>query len=368
MSCVLQAKEQRTDPHTLSVSTASVAPGDENTFDRNVCDPRVAAGAGLRSERELIASDGPCNSTPVCMFEYSTLVAGRFRVLRLIGRGGMGEVYESEDEAISSRPHVALKVIRPEFSSNAAATERFEREVVLSKRVTHCNVCRTHDLGFHADSTRQLVFVTMELLHGRTLSDLLSARGRMPAAQALPLIRQIGDALTAVHQAGVVHGDVKPANIMLVPVANQSFPRVVLTDFGMATAFAPHGAREELISGSRPTGGTPDYMSPEQVLGLALGPSSDIYAFGALIYKMITGKLLFDDPNAVARVHKRVNSDPLSPRKFVRDLDPAWERIILKCLSMDPGQRFTSARNVAKALQRSGAMFAESNASPDAMT
>jgi serine/threonine protein kinase len=161
----------------------------------------------------------------------SELVAGRFRITRLLGHGGMGEVYEANDERLHDR--VALKTLR---SADQRMLSRFEREVQLAKKVTHPNVCRIYDIGTYSQGQRNVFFLTMELLEGETLSRRL-ARGPMSATEALPIVRQMAAALDTAHQVGIVHRDFKSANVMLVPGKALGSVRAVVTGFGLVRAF-----------------------------------------------------------------------------------------------------------------------------------
>jgi serine/threonine protein kinase len=287
-------------------------------------------------------------------FRPNDLIAGRFRIHRLIGRGGMGEVYDARDLAIRSTPRVALKVIRPEVSSDPKMIVRFEREIEVGKIVTHPNVCRIYDLGMHSTSgsrghSVEILFVTMELLAGHTLAAELHER--LTAGEALPLLQQVAVALDAVHDAGVVHCDLKPNNIMLLPAAGGKFPKAVLMDFGLARRIVGGGNASSGLSFVDVTYGTPDYMSPEQVTGGAIGTSSDIYSFGVLIYQMITGVMPFAGPNGATRMLKRLSEDPVPFGRQVRIPESGWETAILRCLSRDPGQRFRRASDVVGVLR-----------------
>lgn len=293
------------------------------------------------------------STTGISNLSRGGTVAGRFRIVRFIDRGGMGEVYEVEDLALRSRPHLALKIIREEIVSHPAALAHFEREVEISKRITHPNVCRTFDLGIDqrldaAGRPLTVLFLTMELLQGETLAARLGGRGHMSMAEALPIIRQLAAAIDAVHAMGIVHADLKPSNVMLVPGPDGAV-RAVLTDFGLA---APCPSDGNCYCDASPglMGGTPDFMSPEQVLRGAVRTSSDIYSLGLIIYRMLTGALPFDGGSSTARMTQRLHEYPLSPRHYVPELVPHWERAILKCLAKDPAQRFSRAYDVIAAM------------------
>jgi serine/threonine protein kinase len=304
--------------------------------------------AKLAGRPDAPAGDGRVESTvTIDDARVPEVIGGRFRIVRFIGRGGMGEVYEAEDLAMASRPHVALKTIRPEAAPESAMAARFEREIKMSRRVTHPNVCRVYDLGIHRSASSAVLFLTMELLSGGTLGTRLRECGPFTAAEAWPLIRQTAGGLDAIHEAGIVHLDLKPENIMLERVENQPFPRAVITDFGLAKPVNTEGV---LVRDTESRGGTRDYMSPEQVMGGALGARSDVYSFGVLVYETLSGKLPFHGGDSTVRMCQRLLHSPVPLRERVPDIDPTWEAAIMKCLSFDPGLRFASARDVANAL------------------
>ena len=271
-------------------------------------------------------------------------VAGRFRIVRLIGRGGMGEVYEADDLQLEER--VAIKTIRADVLPDVRARERFRREIQLARKVTHVNVCRLFDLVLHETALGQEVpLLSMELLRGETLSDFLLRKPALDPAEALPLIRQIAAGLAAAHRAGVIHRDFKSANVILVPGPGDEV-RAVVTDFGLARSIAPSAVGAD---GER--SGTPAYMAPEQAEGKETTIASDVYAFGIVIYEMVTGALPFSggtSPSSVA--NKRLTDEPLRPRAVIAGLDPRWEQVILRCLERDPADRFENADAIVAAL------------------
>src|SRR6185295_15450304 len=212
------------------------------------------------------------------VFSAGDRVAGRYRILRFVARGGMGEVYEAED--VELRGRVALKTIRPEIALDRQAIDRFKREIHLARQVTHPNVCRIFDLGYHRAPAAgggpevEITFLTMEFLPGETLDKRLRG-GRMTPAQALPLVRQMATALGAAHAMGIVHRDFKSGNVALVPGREGEGVRVVVTDFGLARG----SAAGDTFASATATGhvvGTPAYMAPEQVEGKPVTAAADV--------------------------------------------------------------------------------------------
>ena len=262
-----------------------------------------------------------------------SVVAERYEIVRLIAHGGMGAVYEAQD--LSLRERVALKTIRSERASDARAVERFKQEALLARRVTHKNVCRVFDVGYHADE----MFLTMELLDGETLSARIK-RGRLTPEEALPLVEQMVAALAAAHHAGVVHRDFKCSNVMLAG------GRVVVTDFGLAhdaTAADHDRSRDGFL-------GSPAYVAPEQVGGRQVSFATDVYALGVVLFEMLTGQLPFVGATPMATATMRLSEAPPSPRAIVRTLPANWERVILRCLEREPADRFASVEDVLLAL------------------
>jgi protein kinase-like protein len=250
-------------------------------------------------------------------FPAGTVLAGRYRILGLLGHGGMGEVYRAYDLILNQA--VALKFLAaPQVSEGALA--RFRNEVRIARQVSHPNVCRVYDIGF----VEGFHFLSMEYLDGEDLDSLLRRIGRLPQDKAIEFTRKICAGLSAAHERGVLHRDLKPANIMI-----DGRGQVRITDFGLAGL-----AAEIPLSDLR--SGTPAYMSPEQKAGKEVTTRSDIYSLGLVLYEMFTGK--------------RRTGTQTNPTDLVKDLDPTVERVILRCLEEDPKRRPSSALNVAMAL------------------
>ena len=274
-----------------------------------------------------------------------TVLAERFRIVRFIARGGMGEVYEAEDRVLGER--VALKTIRADVADDERAMERFLREVHLSRRVTHPNVCRIFDVFHHGS----LAFLTMELLPGETLAERIEKRGRLAPGEALPLIEAMAAALGAAHDAGIIHRDFKSGNVMLVPDARRpGETRVVVTDFGLARPRATEGPSAARLTKTEAVVGTPDYMAPEQIEGRDLTPAADVYALGIVMYEMVTGEPPFQGDTPLSVALKKLKEAAPSPRRDAPELPPVWERTILRCLERQPADRFATTAEVVRAL------------------
>jgi TPR repeat protein/serine/threonine protein kinase len=289
---------------------------------------------------------------PPPMLEPGTVIANRFRIQSLIGKGGMGAVYSALDTTLGDQ--VALKTMLPELDRNGGALRRFKREVQYARMIAHPNVCRIFDFGEHdvviGGHTRHIVFVTMELLAGETLAAFLDNVGPLTTAQALPIARQIAAGLTAAHGAGVVHRDLKIANVMLVP--GKSGPRVVITDFGVAYFIGDNANADSRLTMTGYFVGSPRYVAPEQIDGSDdITPRTDIYAFGIVLYEILTGSFPFEAPNARAAALKRLTEMPRPPRELLPTLNRTWESVILRCLARKPQDRFQSMADVIAALE-----------------
>lgn len=328
----------------LAWASAKLSPAGAQSIDRHVDECprcRAAVADAAHTLDNLSASE-----LRIGTFSRGSLLSQRYRIQLRLGAGGMGEVYEADDCWLEEP--VAVKTIAATIADDDQALARLKAEVRLARRVTHVNVCRVFDLGFHATAGEQIAYLTMELLRGRTLRRHLSASGRMQPDAALPLIEQMIAGLKHAHAAGIVHRDFKSDNVMLVDGPGPK-ERVVIMDFGLA--------RSALVSESQPLTphshtvlGTLDYMSPEQVTGGAATCRSDIFALGVVIYEMLTGSLPFAGESALARALARVTHPARRLRESLPTIDRRWDECVARCLSVDPADRYESMDDVMAAL------------------
>jgi serine/threonine-protein kinase len=268
-----------------------------------------------------------------------TQFASRYEITALLGRGGMGTVYRAIDRELDDE--IALKVLLPEaFDEGSGTAQTLKQEIRLARKITHRNVVRTHDLG-EAEGVR---FLTMEYVPGATLRDILDRRGSVGLGPGLQIAKQLCRGLAAVHEAGIVHRDIKPPNIMVLPNGV-----VKLMDFGIARAA---GAERDAGDGS--TVGTPYYMSPEQARGDAVDERSDIYAVGIVLYEMFTGKRPIEGATPGEVMRRHLSLEPLPITAFRPDLPALLERLVAACLAKVPDRRPPSATDLADALLRLG--------------
>jgi len=321
-------------------SSTGEASGEATSTVKALSTPSGSGSAGSRG-------------TYVPTFNPEDVVAGRYRVVRYIARGGMGEVYEVEDLDLKGR--VALKTVRAEMAVDQGAIERFKREIHLARKVSHPNVCRIFDLGRHhlppaapGGAESEVLFLTMELLDGETLSERIKRTGRLTVEEALPIVSQMAAALATAHEADIVHRDFKSANVMLVP--GKGGDRAVVTDFGIARG-AVDGAHFATMTGTGDILGTPAYMAPEQVEGGKVTAAADIYALGVVLFEMVTGQRPFGGDSPFSIAVKHIREKPPSPRHLESDLPPVWESVILRCLEKEPHDRFARADDVVRALE-----------------
>ena len=251
-------------------------------------------------------------------------VAGRFRLLGFLGRGGMAEVYEAHDDMLEAR--VALKLLDPGLAEQPGFLDRFKREIRLARQVSHPNVARVHDLVEAQDHPQgHLYFYVMELIAGETLGARLKREGPLAVAEALVVARQLAAGLNAAHMAGVIHRDFKPGNILLAD------GRAVITDFGLAAPI-PSGVAEVQLKTTSLLLGTPGYVAPEQWAGQAASAATDIYSFGIVLHEMVTGR------------HPNSKAGGPAP-------NPEWAAVIAKCLALDPKARWRTSVEAVDALE-----------------
>jgi predicted Ser/Thr protein kinase len=312
-------------------SCGTPVPGSDElaTMDFVSPTPAKSRGPGSASQSRPPTSSG--YSLSEGRFLPGRLLASRYRVIALLGKGGMGEVYRADDLTLGQP--VALKFLPDEAARDEGLLERFKNEVRVARRVSHPNVCRVYDVGEVEGHT----FFTMEYVDGEDLASLLRRIGRLPQDKALDIARQLCAGLAAAHTKGVLHRDLKPANIML-----DGRGQVVITDFGLA------GVADQ-IQGAEVRSGTPAYMAPEQLAGKEVSTRSDIYSLGLVLYEVFTGKRAFSEKSASSR-RTGDDSTPSRPSTVVKDLDPIVERVILRCLENEPSARPANVIGVAAAL------------------
>ena len=289
--------------------------------------PRSSGSSGSPAPRS-----GSSSTRTGTRFAPGTLLADRYRIVALLGRGGMGEVYRADDLTLDQP--VALKFLPDEVSGNEANLARFRNEVRIARQVSHPNVCRVYDVG----QVDNQVFLSMEYVDGEDLASLIRRIGRLPVDKGVEVARKLCAGLAAAHEKGVLHRDLKPSNIML-----DGRGQVLLTDFGLATI-------AEQMSAAEIRNGTPAYMAPEQLSGKAVTVQSDVYALGLVLYEIFTGKRPFEAASLAELVRAQSETTPISLTSLVRHLDPAVERVILRCLDPEPSRRPPSALAVAAAL------------------
>ena len=303
-------------------------------------DSRFCGGCGNDLERESTPTQTSADfrtstsapSLDDARFLPGTMVSDRYRIIGLLGKGGMGEVYRADDLKLGQP--VALKFLPAELSNDPGRLERFLNEVKIARQVAHPNVCRVYDVG-EAEGHH---YLSMEYVDGEDLSTLLRRIGRLPEDKAVQIARQLCAGLAAAHDLGILHRDIKPANVML-----DGRGRSKLTDFGLAVLAAG-------FQGAEVRAGTPTYMAPEQIEGTEVSVRSDIYSLGLVLYELFTGKPAFDAGSMIELKRQQLETIPTSPSSLITTLDPTVERVILQCLNKDPAQRPPTALAVAAAL------------------
>src|SRR5947207_1073970 len=306
---------------------------------------KVSSGESSSSDAATIADPSPLpGSTPAkiqteihsssTIFAPGTLLGSRYQILRILGQGGMGAVYQARDQELDRI--IAVKVIRPELAADPGILQRFKQELILSRHVTHKNVVRIFDLG-EADGTK---FITMEYVEGKDLRTILRQQIKFSPIDAVKTIQQICRALEAAHAEGVIHRDLKPQNVMRDPNG-----RIVVMDFGLARSLESDGMTQ--------TGalvGTLEYMSPEQALGTTLDQRYDLFAVGLMFYELLTGKAPFKADTAIASLMKRTHERAVPASEVDATVPLSLSAIVSRCLERDPKDRYASATDLLREL------------------
>src|SRR3954452_3679523 len=286
-------------------------------------------GGSTRTDRQ-----SGCDSA---MTATGRMLAGRYRLLDVVGHGGMAVVHRGHDDVLDR--DVAIKLLRPAYANDEDFVARFRREARHAAALHHPNIVTIHDRGIDPESG--VDYIVMQFVDGPDLDRLLSAEGRLPLGQALRIGVETARALQMAHEHGIVHRDVKPGNIL---IDRDGTARVA--DFGIARAISENNATTTGVILA-----SPQYASPEQVLGEPVAPASDIYSLGVVLYDAITGQRPFDGPPPAAVALERLRVRPAPPSAVVHDLPPAIDRIILRALEREPNERYTSAADMGADLE-----------------
>lgn len=316
----------------------------------------MAAGVRAREERLHAQVDtlrreiseaqrGSAEKGDAAQLDAGTLLpgtefAGRYTIVRVVGRGGMGMVYKARDRELSE--DVAIKLMRADvLSDDPTVAERFRSEIRLARRISHTNVVRTHDFG----SWEGTSYVTMEYVEGITVRDLIDLRGRLSPGATLGIARQLAESLAVAHEQGVIHRDIKPQNLLLDPGGV-----LKVMDFGIATL----ADRSQGVTQAGMLVGTPAYMSPEQLMAEAIDARSDLYAMGVVLYECLVGALPYAATNPIALIAKVLHGTPVPPHERHPEVPAALSALVLRLMAKDPGDRPQSARELAAVLGELG--------------
>ncbi len=290
----------------------------------------------LPIKKEVSAAPTETVETPHEELSTGTTFAGRYQIIEELGKGGMGKVYKVLDTEIKEK--VALKLMKPEVAADEKTIERFRNELKFARKIAHRNVCKMYDLG-DEKGTR---YITMEYVSGEDLKSMIRMTGQLSIGRTISIAKQICEGLTEAHRLGVVHRDLKPRNIM---IDREGDTRIM--DFGIARSLEAKG-----ITGAEVMIGTPEYISPEQVMGKVADQRSDIYSLGIVLFEMVTGRIPFEGDTAIDIALKQKTEAPPDPRQFNPQIPEDLSLLILRCMEKNKENRFQSAGEVRSELAR----------------
>lgn len=314
-------------------------------------------GAALSSSHSDAAGSGPATADRM----IGQLLGGKFKVVRLLGEGGMGAVYEGEQPLGTAKRKVAVKTLHPHLSRDPKVQARFEREVATISELEHPNTIQVYDFGRTPDG---ILYFVMEFLHGGSVADRLAADGAMAPRRASHILEQVCGSLEEAHGRGIVHRDLKPDNVVLIERAGQKdFVKVL--DFGIAKRMTATDSDEVRLTQQGMVVGTPPYMSPEQFSGRGIDARSDIYSVGVMAYEMLTGKLPFYATTAWEWAARHMSQPPIPIESLAegKNVPQSMRAAIQRALAKSPDERFQTARSFVDAF--SGASVASTVAMDD---
>ncbi len=304
----------------------------ENPADTRFCSN---CGTQIRPLEDISASQTKTAQTPPKEIDRGTVLASRYEIIELLGRGGMGNVYRVVDTKINEE--IALKFLNPAVADEKMI-ERFKNELKLARKISHKNICRMYDLGDEEGSP----YITMEYMKGEDLRNMIKMTGQLGVGRAISIAKQVCEGLVEAHRLGIVHRDLKPRNIMIDKEGNAR-----IMDFGIARLIKVKG-----ITKAGSLVGTPEYMSPEQVRGEKVDQKSDVYSLGIILFEMMTGQVPFEGDTSLSIALKHEKEIPPDPREFNAQIPKELSRLILKCLEKDKGRRYQGAGDLFSDLSK----------------